>query len=376
MAQNDSSLIGKAATASLLQAQFLLGYGGSDASTFSLDVNLTLPGKGITAIFGQSGSGKTTLLRCVAGLERAQAGRLTINGESWQSDTLFVPTHQRSLGYVFQESSLFPHLSAQGNLNYAIKRSGIAHSKALSDHVIELMGIAPLLSRYPNQLSGGERQRVAIARALLIQPRLLLMDEPLASLDAARKQEILPYLEKLRSTFEVPILYVSHALDEVTRLADYVVVLEQGRAVAEGNVGEVFSRIDVPLPVGSDAGVVWQGQVIERNQQWHLARIACAGGDLWVRDTGDAIGQPIRVRILARDVSLSLSCHEDSSILNRLPVKVLEIASDSDAAMARVRLQAGNDFVTAQVTCRSVDHLKLAPEQRLWAQIKSVAILR
>jgi len=359
-----------------LHVQFRMCYTGSDPSTYALDIDLTLPGDGITAIFGQSGSGKTTLLRCVAGLERAQEGRLTVNGEDWQSDTLFLPTHQRSLGYVFQESSLFPHLTAQGNLNYAMKRSGVPSANVLFDQVIALMGIEPVLARYPHQLSGGERQRVAIARALLIQPRLLLMDEPLASLDTARKQEILPYLERLRSTFDMPILYVSHSLDEVTRLADHVVVLEQGRVVAQGRVDEVFSRIDVPLPVGNEAGVVWQGEVRERNEQWRLARIACAGGDLWVRDMGDAIGQRIRVRILARDVSLTLTCHEDSSILNRLPVNVLEIATDSDTAMALVRLQADNDFVTAQLTSRSVDYLKLVPGQRLWAQIKSVAILR
>lgn len=378
MAEEDNPAVGKTPInpEPRLHAQFLMRYAGPDSSTFSLDVDLTLPGNGITAIFGQSGSGKTTLLRCVAGLERAQAGRLTVNGEDWQSDTLFLPTYQRPLGYVFQESSLFPHLSAKGNLHYAIKRSGVPDSNALYHQVIELMGIEPVLPRYPDQLSGGERQRVAIARALLIQPRLLLMDEPLASLDAARKQEILPYLERLGLTFDIPILYVSHSLDEVSRLADHVVVLQQGLAVAQGRVGDVFSRIDVPLLAGSDAGVVWQGVVKERNEKWHLARIACAGGDLWVRDAGDALGQRIRVRILARDVSLTLSYHEDSSILNRLPVDVLEIVTGNDAAMALVRLQAGNDFVTAQLTYRSVDYLKLAPGIRLWAQIKSVAILR
>lgn len=359
-----------------LHARFQWQYPGSGASTFSLQVDLALPGNGITAIFGQSGSGKTTLLRCVAGLERATRGYLTVNGETWQSDRVFLPTHQRSLGYVFQESSLLPHLTAQGNLNYAVKRAGAPGSPALYDQVVALMGIGPLLPRYPSQLSGGERQRVAIARALLVQPRLLLMDEPLASLDMARKQEILPYLEKLRTTFDIPILYVSHSVDEVTRLADHVVLLEQGRTVAQGHVSEVFSRLDLPLPAGDDAGVVWQGEVIERNQQWHLSRIRCAGGELWVRDAGDAVGQRIRVRILARDVSLTLACHDDSSILNRLPVRVMEIVTDRDAAMALVRLQAGSDHVIARLTYRSVEHLKLAAGQRLWAQIKSVAIVR
>ncbi len=358
-----------------LHAQFQLQYPGKE-SAFALDVNLALPGNGITAIFGQSGSGKTTLLRCVAGLQQATRGQLMVNGETWQSDTLFLPTHQRSLGYVFQESSLFPHLTAKGNLSYAIKRSGIPNSATLYDQVIELMGIESVLSRYPRQLSGGERQRVAIARALLIQPRLLLMDEPLASLDMARKQEILPYLEKLRSALAIPILYVSHSVDEVARLANHVVVLQQGRVVTQGSISHVFSRLDLPLPTGNDAGVIWEGDVVERNQQWHLARIACAGGDLWVRDAGDAEGQCIRVRILAKDVSLALSCHNDSSIVNRIPVAVMETAPDRDAAMALVRLQAGNDHLIARLTYRSVDYLKLTPGQQLWAQIKSVAIVR
>lgn len=359
-----------------LHAQFQLGYLGRKSSGFTLDVNLALPGNGVTAIFGHSGSGKTTLLRCVAGLERAIRGQLIVKGEIWQNDTLFLPTHQRSLGYVFQESSLFPHLTAQGNLSYAIKRSGVLNSNTLYDQVIDLMGIAPVLSCHPKQLSGGERQRVAIARALLLQPRLLLMDEPLASLDMARKQEILPYLEKLRSTFATPILYVSHSMDEVVRLADHVVVLQQGSVIAQGDISHVFSRLDLPLPMGNDTGVIWQGEVVERQQQWHLTRIACAGGDLWVRDAGDAVGQWIRVRLLAKDISLTLSCHEDSSILNRLPVGVIETVRDRDPAMLLVRLQAGNDQLIARLTYRSVEHLQLKPGQQLWAQIKSVAIVR
>ncbi len=359
-----------------LHARFRLRFPGADAAAFSLDVDLTLPGKGITAIFGQSGSGKTTLLRCIAGLERAGQGRLTIGGETWQDAGLFRPTHRRPLGYVFQESSLFPHLTAQGNLDYATARCSAPYSQALYDRVIALMGIEGILHRHPAQLSGGERQRVAIARALLIQPRLLLMDEPLASLDFARKQEILPYLEKLKSSVEIPILYVSHSLDEVARLADQVVVLEQGRAVAQGAAAEVFSRIDLPWPTGNEFGVVWQGEVVERNAQWHLARLVCQGSELWVRDAGDALGQQVRVRILARDVSLTLACHEDSSILNRLPVIVEDIARDRDDAMALVRLRSGSNYVIARITHRSMDHLQLEPGNRLWAQIKSVAIVR
>jgi molybdate transport system ATP-binding protein len=345
-------------------------------SGFSLDVNLALPGKGITAVFGHSGSGKTTLLRCVAGLDKAKNGVLTVNGESWQSEKRFLPTHRRPLGYVFQEASLFAHLSAEGNLQYAVRRAGQPVLPELYDRVIDTMGIAPVLKHYPEQLSGGERQRVAIARALLIQPRLLLMDEPLASLDAPRRREILPYLERLHETFDVPILYVSHAMDEVTRLADYLVVLEQGRVVAQGELGEVLSRIDLPFDFGGDAGVVLQGTVAERDARWHLSRIQFAGGELWVRDGGDSIGQSVRVRVLARDVSLALAPCDDTSILNRLPVTVAAIGDDSDEAMALVRLKAGDEFLIARLTRRSVNHLQLEPGKQLWAQIKSVAIVR
>lgn len=359
-----------------IHARFLLQYSDSKLCPFSLDVDLTIPGRGVTAIFGQSGSGKTTFLRCIAGLEKAKLGHLSVNGEQWQNNFLFLPTHQRPLGYVFQESSLFAHLTAQGNLDYARKRSGVVNSKTLYEQVISLMGVEPILHRYPNQLSGGERQRIAIARALLIQPRLLLMDEPLASLDSARKQEILPYLEKLQTSFDIPILYVSHSMDEVARLADHVVLLQQGKVVAQGGINDVFSRIDLPLPIANDAGVVWQGHVVERDKKWNLARIACIGGDLWVHDVYDKIGQHVRVRILASDVSLTLACHEDSSILNRLSIEVADIESDENKAEALVQLRAGDGYMIARLTRRSIDHLKLERGTRLWAQIKSVAIVR
>lgn len=366
----------RATDGSAIHARFQLRYPGSTVATFALDVDLTAPGNGITAIFGPSGSGKTTLLRCIAGLEMPDEGHLTVNGDTWQSPAAFTPTHKRALGYVFQEASLFPHLTAKGNLHYAVKRSGAVLTTEMYDRVMAVMGIAPVLHRYPDQLSGGERQRVAIARALLIQPRLLLMDEPLASLDAARKQEILPYLERLRSAFDIPMLYVSHSMDEVARLADHAVVLDHGQIVAQGNVADVFSRLDLPLPGGEDAGVILAGRVVERDAQWQLMRVAFAGGgELWVRDGGDALNQTVRLRVLARDVSLALAPHDDSSILNRLPVEVVEI-NGADEAMAFIRLKAGGEYLIAQVTRRSVAHLQLAPGKAVWAQIKSVAIVR
>lgn len=359
-----------------LQAKFQLRYRDAKHDDCALDVDLVMPGKGITAIFGQSGSGKTSLLRCIAGLERAQQGHLVVNGNTWQSATVFVAPHKRPLGYVFQESSLFSHLTAEKNLQYALKRAPRPTAKDTYQHILKLMGIAPILQRYPSELSGGERQRVAITRALLIQPSLLLMDEPLASLDSARKQEILPYLEKLRSAFDIPILYVSHSVDEIARLADHVVLLQQGRAITQGSIAEVFSRIDVPLAAGNGASVVWQGEVIERDKHWQLARVACAGGTLWVADTGDALGARIRVRILASDISLALNAYQDTSFLNRLPVMVSEIAPEANGAMALVRLKTAEDYLLANLTRRSVDQLAIKPGQQLWAQIKSAAVIR
>ncbi|MDP1536360.1 MAG: molybdenum ABC transporter ATP-binding protein [Burkholderiales bacterium] len=241
-------------------ARFRHGYPG-----FTLDVDLELPSRGVTALFGHSGSGKTTLLRCIAGLERTANGYLAIDGTLWQDGASFLPTHRRPIGYVFQEASLFPHLSVRGNLEYGAKRAqslpareggaggGRANlcrpASADFSHIVELLGIGTLLDRKPERLSGGERQRVAIARALLTAPRLLLMDEPLAALDLARKNEILPYLERLHDELEIPVLYVSHAPDEVARLADHLVVMDGGRAVAQGPLADVLSRIDLPIRI-------------------------------------------------------------------------------------------------------------------------------
>lgn len=224
-----------------IRAHFRMDWPG-----FSLNLDLNLPARGVTAIFGESGSGKTTLLRCVAGLERAQHGRLTIKGEVWQDEQTFLPVYKRPLGYVFQEASLFPHLSVLGNLRYGLTRSKTEQSVSL-DQAVGLLGIGHLLDRKPDRLSGGERQRVGIARALAVSPRLLLMDEPLAALDMARKQEILPYLERLHDELEFPVLYVTHSPDEVARLADQLVVMENGRVLAHGPLAETLSRLDQPI---------------------------------------------------------------------------------------------------------------------------------
>jgi molybdate transport system ATP-binding protein len=352
-----------------IEARFKLDYPG-----FALDVDLVLPGQGVTAIFGPSGSGKTTLLRCIAGLEHAP-GTLTVESQPWQDGSYFMPVHERPLGYVFQEASLFPHMSARRNLEYGMKRVAAAERRVAMDQAIELLGIGHLLDRLPDRLSGGERQRVAIARALLTSPKLLLMDEPLAALDLARKNEILPYLERLHDELEIPVLYVSHAPDEVARLADHIVVMEAGRAVAQGPLTETLARIDLPIKLGEDAGVVLDGRIAERDENWHLVRVEFAGGSVWVRDIGHALGHHVRVRILARDVSIALEPQHDSSILNCLPAEVVEIANDAHPALALVKLNVGKSAVVARLTHRSASGLDLKPGTQVFAQIKAVALI-
>jgi molybdate transport system ATP-binding protein len=353
-------------------ARFALEWPG-----FTLDVDLDLPGRGVTALFGRSGCGKTTLLRCIAGLERGK-GRLEVNGETWQDDARFVPTHQRALGYVFQDARLFAHLDVRRNLDYGAKRAFRRSASADSSRreaIIDLLGLGPLLDRMSERLSGGEQQRVAIARALLTAPRLLLMDEPLASLDHARKHEFLPWLERLRDELDIPLIYVSHAPDEVARLADHIVVMEAGRAVAQGPLAETLARIDLPIKLGEDAGAVFAATVAERDAEWHLARVEFAGGELWVRDNGTPVGRQVRVRILARDVSIANSRHDDVSIMNLLPATVVAHAGEDHPSQVLVQLRVGETLLLGRLTRRSAQRLDLAPGRAVWVQIKAVALI-
>ena len=352
-------------------------------SAFKLDVDLQLPGQGITAIFGPSGSGKTTLLRLVAGLEKNLQGRIQIGAHIWQDTQqgIDLPTWQRPLGYVFQESSLLPHLSVSDNLNFGLKRalktSGNAQpdaAKALQA-AIELLGIGNLLQRMPDQLSGGERQRVAIARAIAMQPQLLLMDEPLASLDMARRLEIFPWLSKLRDELKMPMLYVTHSADEVARLADHLVVLDKGNVKAQGPVSAVLTQVVNPVVVGEDAGALIAGHIGQVDTQWHLSRIDFEGGCVWMRDAGLPVGKAVRIRILARDVSLATSEPQNTSIQNQLLGTIQSITPDAHPSQAMVVLKCGAEEVMARVTKRAVDELGLQVGQPVWAQVKSVALV-
>ena len=344
---------------------------------FTLDVGLQLPGRGVTALFGPSGCGKTTCLRAIAGLTRAQPGRVEVNGEVWQDDAqgIWRATHERALGYVFQEASLFDHLNVHGNIAYGQKRTPPARRKVALEQAVELLGIGHLMQRKPQALSGGERQRVAIARALATSPRLLLMDEPLAALDAQRKAEVLPYLEKLHRTLDIPVLYVSHSIDEVARLAEHMVLLQDGAVRAQGRTDELIVRLDLPLAHGDAAATVIEGTVLQHDAHDHITTVGFNGGQLQlVSPTPRAPGEPLRLRVQARDVSLARAPASDTSILNILPATVAALAEDSPGQLM-VALDAGPTRFLARVTQRSAQALALVPGQAVFAQVKGIAVV-
>jgi len=342
---------------------------------FALDAIFSAPATGVTALFGPSGSGKTTLLRCIAGLERA-AGTLHVNGEMWQDDMQFVPTHQRPLGYVFQEASLFPHLSVRANLEYGYQRIAQSERRVQLEQVVEWLGLDRLIERGdPAKLSGGERQRVAIGRALLSSPRILLMDEPLAALDTASKQEILPYLERLHRELNIPVLYVSHALDEVARLADHLVLLEKGSVLASGQLNEILSRLDLPTAHFDDTGTVIEAAVVQHDDAYHLSRLEFPGGSLWVGQVQQLPGSKVRARVLARDVSIATQQPHGTSINNILAARISGI-SDEGPGKVLVRLKIGDShLLLSRITRRSHDLLGLAEDMEVFAQVKSIALM-
>jgi len=341
---------------------------------FGLDIKLDLPLRGIIGVFGQSGAGKTTLLRCIAGLERPESGILNVGGEVWQNgaDKVWRHVHERNIGYVFQEPRLFDHLDVRGNIDYGMRRSE-SDNGTDTDHVIRLLGLEQLLTRKTDALSGGEAQRVAIARALLRSPRFVLMDEPLASLDRARKDEIFPFLERLHAESDIPIIYVSHNLDEICRLCDHLVVIDEGRVVADGDLQNVLCRTDLPVLAGTDAGSVIQGAFESFDEQDELSLVRFSGGSLLVPGSPGPIGATVRARIRANDVSLCRTRPEQSTILNILPATVDDIQGDRGPSVL-VRLAMGTDRIIARVTRRSARDLALKKGNELFVQITSVAV--
>lgn len=347
---------------------------------FSLEVRGELPNQGITALFGTSGSGKTTFLRCIAGLERAEGSKLIVNGQTWQSGSNFMATHQRPIGYVFQEASLFAHLKIRQNLEYGWKRIPAAQRKVDFDEVIPLLGLENFLKRYPHQLSGGQRQRVAIARALLTSPELLLMDEPLSALDLESKHDILPYLERLHDESSLPILYVSHSPDEVVRLADHLVLMENGSIRAQGEINSLLTRSDLSLSKLDEASAVLKCRVASHDPQYHVTYVAiddCGLNQKLLVPFKDFPRQhPVRVRILARDVSLAMQMQEQTSISNILPARVVEVFPSNSPFQVIVKLDIGGQFILSKITKRSEALLKIEKDKLVYAQVKSVALMR
>ena len=340
---------------------------------FALDVELALSMRGITGIFGPSGSGKTSLLRCIAGLEAPQNARLVVNGNSWEDSGAGTrrPAHERRVAYVFQEPRLFPHLDVRGNLEYARKRADGGNAPDF-ETIVGLLDLETLLPRRTSSLSGGEAQRVAIARALLRAPRFLLMDEPVTALDMARRGDILPMIERLHASLDIPVLYVSHDIDEVCLLCDQLVVMQEGRVHASGNLQDVLTQTDVPGLGGDEAGSVLRGTATAFDDEYALTRVAVDAGEVLVAGRIDG---ELRLRVRAADVSLCREPATASSILNVLPVTVRELREES-ASSALVSLALGGDTLLARITRRSVAELGLAVGDSLYAQIKSVSVRR
>lgn len=342
---------------------------------FELDVKLALPEAGVTVLFGVSGCGKTTVLRCAAGLERAR-GFVRIAGELWQDDEkgIFVPTYARRIGYVFQEASLFDHLNVRENLLYGLKRIADKGSRKRLDDAVDLLGIGHLLERRTSELSGGERQRCAIARSLVIKPAALFMDEPLAALDHARRLEIMPWIERIKNELRIPVLYVTHAEEEVMRMADRLAIIDNGRVVDTGPVAETWLRLMQNTQRKATRSVLVMGTIAQRDEAWSLMQVVSSGMHFWVRDTRMAIGSSVRLIISASDISLSVGKPSQTSIQNVFACRVVSIEKGTDPSRKLVKICAGQTALIAEVTARAVYELHLRPGMDVWAQVKSIAV--
>ena len=341
----------------------------------AIELDIALPPRGITALFGPSGAGKTSCLRAIAGLDRDSTGTVSLGDEVWQDSArhVFVPPHRRRLGYVTQEASLFVHRSVAGNLDYGYRRAG--RPKHIDrDALIDQFGLRALLGRRVDALSGGERQRVAIVRALLSDPSLLLFDEPLSALDTTARNDLLSRLETLHATLAVPMIYVSHAIDEVARLADHLVLLDAGHVVAQGALQATLTRLDLPATLAEAVGAVIEGTVVGHDAHDHLTELAFAGGTLFVPRRGDVVGQRLRCRVGARDVVLTLERQTGSSALNQVRARVIAMADADHPSQCLVQLDAGGSVLLARITRRSWHVLALVPGSEVWAQVKAVAL--
>jgi molybdate transport system ATP-binding protein len=345
---------------------------------FALNAAFECETAGIVALFGRSGAGKTSLVNALAGLMRPDRGRIALNGGPLFDSArgIDLPPERRRLGYVFQEGRLFPHLSVRGNLSYGLKRVPSAERRIEFDQIVELLGLEQLLARRPRDLSGGEKQRVALGRALLANPRLLLMDEPLAALDQQRKDEVLPFIERLRDELRIPIVYVSHSMPEIVRLADIMVLMSEGRIEAVGPVDELTSRLDLrPLTGRYEAGAVLEVRVGGQDEANGLTALSFAGGQLWVPRLDLPAGTGLRLRVRARDVALALERPKGISILNVFECVVRDIGTEG-GPQVDLQLDANGAALWARITKRSLVDLELRPGAPVFAMIKAVAIDR
>ena len=345
-----------------------------DRGGFRLAADFEVPASGFTALFGPSGCGKTTLLRAIAGLEPAARGGVRVGQDTWQDADGCLPPHRRPVGYVFQQPVLFAHLGVHENLRFGMLRRQGDRPGLEFDQVVEMFGLSAMLERRVPGLSGGERQRVAIAQALLSKPRLLLMDEPLSALDQASRSVLLPYLDEMQRQLAIPVLYVSHALDEVARLTDRMVLMRDGRVVTTGEINELLTRLDLDMAHGRNAEAVIQAAIHDHDDGDRLTELRFSGGPLWVPRVDAPPGTVVRLRVRARDVSLALQPLQGSSILNSFPVVVSELVDDGPAQVM-VRLVAGDAVLLTRVTRRSQRLLEIEPGKQLHAQVKSVALL-
>ena len=334
----------------------------------AIDITFEAPTPGVVALFGPSGAGKSTVMRAIAGLLRADRVLVELDGQALHT----LPPEQRGIGYVFQEGRLFPHMSVAANLRYGLRRVG--QGPLRFDDVVGLLGIGALLGRRPGTLSGGERQRVAIGRALLSQPRLLLMDEPLSALDQARREEVIPYLARLRSVLPAPIVYASHALDEVMRLADTLVLIEAGRVVASGPLEEVASRAELPIAAREDAAGVLRGQVAAHDEARRLSAIACGADLVWVPLLAAPLGARVRLLVPAREVILALDAPRTISVNNRLTAVVAGVTEDQRAHAALVSLELNGGSIIARVTLDAAARLGLRPGREVLALVKAMSV--
>ena len=339
-----------------------------------LDFTFAMEAAGITAIFGVSGCGKTSLLRAIAGLDCHAGSSLQIGDEIWQDANTFLAPHQRSIGYVFQEASLFEHLNVLKNIEYGMKRLRPAAQEISLTQVIDLLGLQTLLDRKPSLLSGGERQRVAIARALAVNPRILLMDEPLASLDQPRKEELLPYRESLNRQLHIPVFYVSHAAEEIARLADQLIFIEDGVVKAAGPIDQLLTRTDLSLAHRRQAESLIFAVAEQYDEKFHLNHLRSDAGTFVVPGARLSSGKTVRLRLAAQDISLTLESQQDTSILNIFPALVDELIPEDNAQLT-VRLLINDLPVLSRITLKSADNLQLTRGKSVFAQIKSVAVL-